>query len=63
MLADKDYAAALRYYKTKGLVAEAGAVFGVKFQEQVMRWLRSKDAAALVATLRAAIPASLVQVQ
>jgi energy-coupling factor transporter ATP-binding protein EcfA2 len=56
VLADKDYKAALRYYKTKGLAAEAGAVFGVKFQDQVMRWLRSKEADALVAAIRAAIP-------
>lgn len=56
VLAEKDYSAALRYYKTKGLPAEAGAVFGVKFQDQVMRWLRSKDAGALVTALRAAIP-------
>ena len=56
VLAEKDYRAALRYYKTKGLPSEAGGVFGIKFQEQVMRWLRSKDSAPLVAALRAAIP-------
>jgi len=56
VLAEKDYAAALRFYKIKGLPSEAGSVFGVKFQDQVMRWLRSKDSAALVAALRAAIP-------
>ena len=56
VLSEKDYPAALRYYKTKGLQAEAGVVFGVKFQDQVMRWLRSKDSALMVAALRAAIP-------
>jgi AAA domain, putative AbiEii toxin, Type IV TA system len=56
VLTEKDYPAALRYYKTKGLVSEAGVVFGTKFQEQVMRWLRSKDSAPLVAALRAVIP-------
>lgn len=56
VLAVKDYAAALRYYKIKGLPSEAGSAFGVKFKEQVMRWLRGKDSASLVAALRAAIP-------
>ena len=53
---EKDYPAALRYYKNKGLVSEASRVFGVSFQEQVMRWLRGRDSASLVAALRAAIP-------
>lgn len=56
VLAEKDYAAALRFYKIKGLPSEAGSVFGVKFQNQVMRWLRGKDSASLVAAIRAAIP-------
>jgi hypothetical protein len=56
VLDEKDYLAALRYYKTKGLASEANAVFGTKFQEQVMRWLRSRDSASLVAALRASIP-------
>ena len=56
VLAEKDYPAALSYYKTKGLAAEANAVFSVKFEDQVMRWLRSKSADPLVAALRAAIP-------
>lgn len=56
VLTEKDYPAALLYYKTKGLPSEAGGVFGVKFQDQVMRWLRTKDSAALAAALRAAIP-------
>jgi len=56
VLSEKDYPAALRYYKTKGLPSEAGNVLGVKFQDQVMRWLRGKDSASLVAALRAAIP-------
>jgi hypothetical protein len=56
VLTEKDYPAALRYYKTKGLPSEAGNVLGVKFQDQVMRWLRGKDSASLVAALRAAIP-------
>jgi len=57
VLAEKDYPAALAYYKIKGLPAEAGNVFGVRFQDQVMRWLRSDDSAEIVAALRAAIPA------
>lgn len=56
VLSEKDYAAALRYYKTKGLASEAGSVFAVRFQDQVMRWLRSKDSVTLIAALRAAIP-------
>lgn len=56
VLTEKDYPAALRYYKTKGLPSEAGVVFGLKFHEQVMRWLRSNDSTSLVAALRAAIP-------
>lgn len=56
VLREKDYSAALRYYKTKGLSSEAGNVFGIRFQDQVMRWLRSKDAGTLVAALRDAIP-------
>jgi hypothetical protein len=56
VLAEKDYRAALRYYKLKGLTAEANAVFSTRFEDQVMRWLRSKDGDVLVAALRAAIP-------
>lgn len=56
VLAEQDYNAALRYYKIKGLHAEAGAVFGVRFQDQTMRWLRNKDSAPLVEALRSAIP-------
>lgn len=56
VLAEQDYEAALRYYKIKGLHAEAGSVFGVRFQDQTMRWLRDKDAAPLVEALRSAIP-------
>jgi hypothetical protein len=56
VLSEKDYPAALRYYKTKGLASEAGSVFGVRFQDQVMRWLRGKDSVSVVAALRAAIP-------
>lgn len=56
VLADRDYAGALRYYKNKGLAAEADPVFSIKFKDQVMRWLRSNDAVALVAALHAVIP-------
>jgi ABC-type oligopeptide transport system ATPase subunit len=56
VIEQKDYAAALRYYKIKGLPAEAGSVFGLKFQDQMMRWLRSKDAALFVAAFRSVIP-------
>jgi ABC-type oligopeptide transport system ATPase subunit len=57
VLTDKDYPAALRYYKTKGLPSEAGNVLGVKFVEQVMRWLRGTDSSDLVDAFRAALPA------
>jgi hypothetical protein len=55
-LAKQDYTAALRYYKIKGLSAEAGVVFGLKYQEQVMRWLRSNEADAFIVALRSAVP-------
>ncbi len=56
VIEQKDYAAALRYYKIKGLPAEAGSVFGLKFQDQMMRWLRSKEAASFVAAFRSVLP-------
>lgn len=57
VLADNDYAGALRYYKTKGLAsAAAGPVFGVKYQEQILRWLRSENAGQFVEALRALVP-------
>ena len=58
VLAERDYAATLRYYKVKGLAADAASpLFGVKYHEQVMRWLRSKDAEPFIAAMRAAVPA------
>lgn len=58
VLKEHDYPAALRLYKTKGLAAQAATpVFGVKnFRDQVMRWLRDKDAEPLVTAMRAAVP-------
>ncbi len=58
ILTTRDYPAALRLYKTKGLAAHAATpVFGVKnFQDQVMRWLRDKDGEPFVAAMRAAVP-------
>lgn len=56
VISENDYSAALRYYKTKGLHSEAGVVFGVKYQDQIVRWLRGKDAASLVAAFKAEIP-------
>lgn len=62
VISEKDYLGALRYYKTKGLHSEASAVFGVKYQDQIMRWLRGKDAASLVAAFKAEIPSLPVKV-
>jgi hypothetical protein len=56
VLAERDYEAALRYYKIKGLHAEAGSVFGVRFQDQIMRWLRNEHSGPLVEALRLRIP-------
>lgn len=56
VLSVKDYVAALRIYKIKGLPSEAGNAFGMRFQDQVMRWLRGKDAEEFVSALRAVIP-------
>ena len=57
VLSERDYAAALRYYKIKGLAADAASpLFGVKYQDQIMRWLRSKDAEPFLAAMRAAVP-------
>lgn len=56
VIKEKDYAAALRYYNIKGLPSEAGSVFGLNFKDQMMRWLRSKDAAPFVAAFRCVIP-------
>ena len=56
VLSELDYLAALRIYKIKGLPSEAGNTFGMRFQDQVMRWLRGKDAEEFVSSLRAVIP-------
>jgi hypothetical protein len=58
VLSARDYSAALRLYKTKGLASQAATpVFGVKnFQEQVMRWLRDKDNEPIIAAMKAAVP-------
>jgi hypothetical protein len=56
VLTAQDYPGALRYYKTKGLAAEADAVFGLKYQEHVMRWLRSQHALEFVEAIRASLP-------
>ncbi|HEV2842529.1 MAG TPA: AAA family ATPase [Chthoniobacterales bacterium] len=58
VLTERDYPAALRFYKTKGLASQtATPIFGVKsFQEQVMRWLRDTDSEPFVAAMRAAVP-------
>jgi hypothetical protein len=52
----KDYEGALRYYKVKGLPAEAGAALGTKYADLVMRWLRSETSAEVVSAMRASIP-------
>lgn len=51
-----DYDGALKYYADKGLAAEAGHVFGTKYREQVLRWLRADDSNDLIAALRSAVP-------
>jgi hypothetical protein len=56
VIADRDYPAALRYYKTKGLAAVAGTVFTLKYLDQIMRWLRDKEADWLIKALRTAVP-------
>jgi len=53
---DKDYEAALRYYKIKGLASEAGSIFGLKYPDQIMRWLRSENAQEFIEALRTAAP-------
>jgi len=45
---EKDYSAALRYYKIKGLSSEAGSILGVKYHDLIIRWLRSSDRAAFL---------------
>lgn len=47
-----DFQGALRYYKTKGLPAEAGTVLGCRYQDQVLRWLRTDGSDELVAAMR-----------
>src|SRR5262249_40003432 len=56
VIAENDYSAALRYYKIKGLASEAGAVFGLKYPDQIMRWLRSETAQEFIEALRSAVP-------
>ena len=56
VLSEKDYVAGLRLYKIKGLPAEAGSAFGLRYQDQVMRWLRGKEAEAFITVLREVIP-------
>ena len=56
VLKDNDYAAALRYYKTKGLSNEASSVFSLKYEDQVKRWLRSENPQEIINALRSAVP-------
>lgn len=56
VVSQKDYQAALRYYKTKGLISEADSVFGTRYKDQIMRWLRDKDSDELVDAFRSSIP-------
>lgn len=53
---EEDYAGALRYYKIKGLPAEAGHVLGTGYPELIMRWLRSGVAEEVVTAMRDSIP-------
>lgn len=63
VLGEKDYVAALRYYKIKGLAAEADPVFSCRFQPQVQRWLQSHDAEKLVTTFRDAMPEVVTSIE
>ncbi len=56
IIKEADYPSALRFYNNKGLGAEAGSVLGVRYYEQVMRWLRSNEAQPLVEALRRVLP-------
>jgi ABC-type dipeptide/oligopeptide/nickel transport system ATPase component len=56
VIAEKDYLAALRYYTLKGLPAEAGSVFGVKYPEIMLRWLGGDCAEEFFSAFRAALP-------
>jgi hypothetical protein len=57
VLREKDYRAALRYYKVKGLASHAAdSVFRMPFRDQVLRWLRGNDSAELVKALQTALP-------
>lgn len=56
VVAEKDYSAALRYYTLKGLAAEAGSVFGAKYQELMMRWLSADGAEEFLSAFRKALP-------
>ncbi|HYG24684.1 MAG TPA: AAA family ATPase [Verrucomicrobiae bacterium] len=53
---DNDFSAALRYYKIKGLASEAGAVFALKYSDQIMRWLRSENAQEFIEALQTVVP-------
>lgn len=56
VIEERDYAGALRYYKIKGLPAEAGHVLETGYLELIMRWLRSGMAEEVVAAMRGSIP-------
>lgn len=57
VLRDNDYAAALRYYKIKGLPHQIAHIFGCRgYQEWILRWLRSDEGGALASALRTALP-------
>lgn len=56
VLAEADYPAALRYYKSKGLASEAGGVFGLRYPDQILRWLRHRESEQLLEALRGSLP-------
>ncbi len=56
VVAENDYLGALRYYKTKGLASEAETIFGLKYQDLIMRWLRSENAQEFIEALRSVLP-------
>lgn len=58
ILSARDYSAALRVYKSKGLAADcASPVFNVRpFTDLIMRWLREKHCGEIVEAMKTAVP-------
>lgn len=63
VLEERDYGAALRLYKIKGLSAEAGAVFSTRFEELIVRWLRMNTASELIERFKLSLPSIVMESQ